>query len=269
MRRSMSRFILGLFAAPVMFSTSAALAAPGADACNNVQLVANGKCDFEVTGGCEADCTPLNFVAACDGKCDVDADVTCSASCETDCMAGCTVDTGSFDCEGSCTSDCDARCDQSCSDSGCSADCHASCTNRCDVQCSATPPSASCDVQCKASCNASCQVQANVDCYVKCTADIEGGCKVACESPKGALFCNNQYVDVGDNVDDCLNYLENLGLTVSASCDLSAGGAECSANIGCSATNTLGSSEDRWGAGAIAGLVMGLGLVASRRRKKG
>lgn len=268
MRRSLSRLILGLFAAPVMLASSAALAAPGAEACNNVQLVATGQCDFEVSGGCEADCTPLNLVAACDGKCDVSADVSCSAGCVADCKGGCDVNPGSFDCNASCTTSCEAGCSARCSDAGCISDCKASCSNRCQVECSATPPSATCDVQCKASCDASCQVQANVDCHVKCTTDLQGGCQVACQSPKGALFCNGQYVDVAGNVDDCLAYLENLGLTVTAECTVSASGSECSASIGCSAANTLGEGKNGLGAGAIAGLMMGLGLVVARRRNK-
>jgi hypothetical protein len=258
----------GLFAAPLMLASSAALAAPGADACNNIELVATGQCDFEVSGGCTADCTPINFVAACDGKCTASADVTCTGGCEASCMEDCQVNPGSFDCTGSCTTSCEAGCTGRCSDSGCLTDCKASCSNRCQVQCSATPPSATCDVQCKASCDASCQVQANVDCHVSCTADIQGGCTAACDTPRGALFCNGQYVDVPGNVDDCLAYLENLGLTVTAECSVTAGGSECSASIGCSAANTLGDGKNGLGAGAIAGLVMGLGLAVSRRRRK-
>jgi len=268
MRRSMSRLFLGLYAAPILLASSVASAAPDAAACNNVQLVASGSCDFEVSGGCKAKCTPLNLVAACDGKCNVAADVSCTNDCGVDCKGACDVNPGSFDCKGDCTQRCDASCTSSCTDSGCITDCQASCANRCDVQCSATPPSAMCDVQCKASCDASCQVKTNVDCHVKCSADLQGGCTAACDTPKGALFCDGQYVDVPGSVDDCINYLEGRGLkvSVSGSCDVTSG--TCMASIGCSAANAVGSSTDRWGAGAIAGLMMGLGLVVSRRRRK-
>ncbi|APR83619.1 Keratin associated protein 18-4 [Minicystis rosea] len=266
--RSISRLVVGLFAAPLMLVSSAAMAAPSAAACDNIELAANGSCDYEVSGGCEADCTPLNFVAACDGKCSASAEIDCTGGCQASCEADCTVDPGGFDCEGSCSATCKASCDGNCNDSDCSAQCEASCGHRCNIQCTATPPSATCTAKCKASCDASCTVQANLDCSVQCSADLEGGCKVKCSEPQGALFCDGQYVDVVGNTQDCIDYLTSRGLNVGASadCTVTAGGSDCSLSVGCSAAPYLAS--EKTGVGAIAGLMLGLGMVVTRRRRR-
>jgi hypothetical protein len=92
-------------------------------------------------------------------------------------------------------------------------------------------------------------------------------------APTGAVFCGTppQYVDLASAAQDCLTYLESQGITVSTTCTLGTG---CTTNLGvpgasCSATPTLGASEDRWGALGIAGLMMGVGLVVSRRKRRG
>jgi hypothetical protein len=246
-----------------MLASSAALADP----CGGFEALASGKCEYEVSGGCTADCTPLNFVAACDGQCTAGASVdctgTCGASCETECM----VDPGKFDCEGTCSSSCRSSCDGSCSDSGCIAQCQASCDNRCAIKCEAVSPSADCTAKCSARCDASCTVQANVDCSVKCSADIEGGCKTQCSEPQGALFCGGQYVHASD-LDACVAYLATQGFDVSVDTHCDAGGCEVSAGVGCSATPYVGALGERWGVGAIAGLMMGLGMFVSRRRRR-
>ncbi|MFT3773547.1 MAG: hypothetical protein QM820_49865 [Minicystis sp.] len=270
MRRSISRLLIGLFAAPLTLVSSAALAAPGPEACNNIDLAANGQCDFEVAGGCQADCTPLNFVAACDGQCDVAVDASCTGGCEATCETECNANPGTFDCDANCTATCEASCAASCSDSSCQAQCHASCDHRCSVQCSATPPTVDCKGRCAASCDASCKVQANVDCSVKCSVDLEGGCKVQCSEPRGALFCDGQYVDITGTVDDCIAYLESkgLGVTVATDCALTPNSSDCNVSVGCSAAPGIGTIDNKAGVGAIAGLMLGVGLVVSRRRRR-
>lgn len=273
MRRSTSPLLIGLIAAPLMLVSSAALAGTAAD-CGNVELLATGTCEAEFSGGCAADCTPLNFVAACDGQCTAKADVTCTGTCGASCETECNVNPGSFDCEASCSSSCKASCDGACSDSGCIAQCEASCDNRCSIRCEAVPPSATCQAKCEARCDASCTVEANVDCGFKCSVDLEGGCKVQCEEPKGALFCTDpsgrkQYVS-SSNFDGCVDYLTTQGLTVNveAEATCNAGGCEVSAGVGCSAVPYVGAAGERWGVGAIAGLMMGLGMIVSRRRRR-
>jgi hypothetical protein len=272
MRPSISRLLIGLFAAPLMLASSAALASPGADACGNIELLLQGSCDFEVAGGCKADCTPLNFVAACDGQCTATADLSCTGGCEASCETECNVNPGSFDCAANCDTTCKASCSSSCSDSACQTNCEASCGNRCELKCKADLPSADCTAQCKASCDASCTVQANVDCQVMCSASLQGGCEVACDTPRGALFCPDpsgrpQYVNVPGSVDDCIAYLESQGLQVQVTATCDANGCNGSASIGCAAAPNVG-ADSRLGVGAIAGLMMGAGMIVSRRRRR-
>jgi hypothetical protein len=258
------RSFLALVAAPVLLvsaSASPALADSScASECNFVVTPADipSECTVEFTGGCSAQCTPGSFVAQCDGSCNVDAEASCTGTCEGSCMTQCQADPGSFDCSGQCDTDCEA----SCSDSDCEADCK----NRCDVQCSVVPPSATCETQCQASCNASCQVQVNIDCHENCVASVAPPeCTAACSEPAAAIFCNGQFVSVSEAT-SCVDCLETNGLSLNAS--VSCSGGQCVGSAGvCSATAAVGSSEDRWGVFGITGLVVGLGLLASRRRK--
>lgn len=271
MRRSFPQLILGLFAAPLLLIASTASAAPGKEACANLELVGSGKCVLEVSGGCTAKCTPVSFDLACDGQCGVSAEVSCSTQCSVDCNAECAVNPGSFDCTAECGASCTADCDASCGGSSDRDHCRASCKGRCDTscgaKCSATPPSATCKAKCDASCTGSCDVKAQVDCHVDCEAKLKGGCETQCSEPKGALFCDGQYVDAA-NIDDCLAYLATININVDAS-----GSAECNngnctaegeASIGCS-TQPVGSAP--LDVGAIATAVVGLGFVVSRRRR--
>jgi len=269
MRRSISRLLIGLCAAPLTLASSAALAASGPEACNNIELVASGQCEFELAGGCEADCTTLSVVAACDGKCAAGATTECTTGCLAMCEGACDANPATFECESSCTDSCEKSCMTSCSDASCQAQCHGSCDHRCKVGCAATPGSADCATRCATSCGASCKVQANVDCALTCSATLEGACKVQCQQPKGSLFCGDQYVDVSGSFDDCVTYLESKGLGFSVTGGCVGATCEGSASIGCSAAPSVGAIGDEHGVGAVAGLVMGLGLFVSRRRRRG
>jgi hypothetical protein len=266
MQRFSSHLLIALLAAPLALVSSTAFAA-GSDACGNIALVANGNCKVEVSGGCTGDCQPIAFVAACDGQCTLSADASCTGGCEASCETKCNVDPPSFDCSGECTASCEASCSDSCTGTtgDCVAQCKGSCSNRCNIECTATPGSADCSTKCKASCGASCTVQANVNCSLECSAKLEGGCKVDCEAPEGALFCDGQYVDV-TNIDECIAYLETQGFNVSANASCNANG--CEASVGCAASPYIGPANDRLAIGSVAGLMVGLGLVASRRRRR-
>ncbi len=277
MRRSIPQSIFALLAAPVLFFAQSASAAPSADACGNIALVATGSCHLDVTGGCSAKCEPLTFQAACDGKCNVAIDATCTASCNTQCQTDCTVDPGSFDCEGKCETDCGGSCMSRCSASGdqanCSAYCQESCKSTCQGQCKVVPPSADCNAKCNGCCGGSCTVDANFDCSLKCTADLKGGCTADCTAPDGALFCTDQngrdqYVHV-TNLADCEAYIaSNFNVKVEASATATCNANGCqgvgTAGVGCS-TQPIGSAP--LDVGAIATMAMGLGLIVSRRRR--
>lgn len=256
--RSTFRLLIGLVTAPLMLASSAAFAY---DPCGNLGALAQGDCVYEYSGGCTTKCQPLYFAAACNGQCTASADLGCTGGCQATCEADC--NTGGIDCEGSCNASCFAGCASSCSDSNCQTVCEADCDNRCSIQCDVTFPT--CEASCEASCDASCSVQANVDCDVGCSAELEGGCETACASVRGALFCNGQYVDLTKDSQACLDWLATRGISFEAqgSCDL--GG--CSGTLSCSVAPAVGAVDDKLGAGAVAALMMGLGLFLSRRRR--
>ncbi len=271
MRWSIPSLFVALLAAPVVLVVSPALAdTPASEGC----LFATAtSCELvPPTADCSAQCTPGSFVAECDGSCNVDADADCTGGCAADCQATCTVDPGSFSCSETCESSCNSSCMSSCTgDSGdCASDCMLDCPNRCGIQCDATPPSADCTAECQASCNASCQVQANIDCHVMCTSSVVlPTCTADCQAPQGALFCDGQYVDLATATTDCINYLESQGVTVTETCSVgSAGGSSCAASLGCSASSVGATNQDRWGFLGITGIMMGLGLAVSRRRRR-
>jgi hypothetical protein len=154
-------------------------------------------------------------------------------------------------------------------------DCNADCTNRCGVGCQAMLPTVTCSTQCQQACLPSCQVQANIGCHVNCTANVAPGeCNLDCMGPKGAVFCGNppQYIDLGKTASACVTYLQSQGIQASESCSTSTGsggnaGTSCSATVTCAASPDLG-ANDRWGVLGITGLMMGVGLVVSRRRRR-
>jgi len=284
------KLALALVPAAILFAAPRDANA-GLAACNNIDVKANAQCKLEAQGGCTAQCTPVKFEAACAGKletscrgqCNVEASAECTGSCEGTCNGQCTSNPGSLDCSANCRGTCEADCSGKCSSSGnqseCQASCKASCGGSCDAQCTGTPPSASCEAKCKASCQGSCKGKVNADCqincqskgYAECKANLEGGCKTQCTQPNGALFCDGQYVDAGNNLQNCIDALNAyLNIKVDASGSASCTGNECSAegeasaSCGRVARSDVPSASSLW-------IVAGLGLVgaaAVRRRKK-
>ena len=280
MRRSIPQLILGVLAAPVLLFATSASAAPSADACGNIALVATGDCHLEVSGGCTAKCEPLSFQAACDGKCDIAIDATCDATCSGSCEAQCALQPATFDCQGSCEVDCGGSCDANCKadsdQASCKAYCQQSCKGTCQGRCTTVPPMADCKTNCNMCCEGSCSAQANFDCSYSCTADLKGGCDADCSAPEGALFCKDQngreqYVHV-TSLEDCVAYLEanfSIDINFTASGNVECKNGQCTAGgeagVGCS-TQPVGSTP--LDVGAIATAVMGLGFVVSRRRRR-
>ncbi len=267
-------------AAVTITATYSSSAYAGIDACGDIHVEANARCEVLVDGGCQAECEPVSLQAACaaelyancEGQCTAEASLDCQASCQGECTASCVADPGQFDCRASCNADCQGECSASCSDSQCEAACEATCSAGCDAECDVTPPSASCDARCEASCSASCEAQANIDCqaqcqadgYAMCEADLQGGCEAQCQRPEGALFCDGQYVDAGNNLDECVAALQAaLDIEVEGyaegACEAGTCEAEAGGSISCAVDPTQRSGWVPW---AIAGL---LGLVAIRR----
>jgi MYXO-CTERM domain-containing protein len=108
---------------------------------------------------------------------------------------------------------------------------------------------------------------------VKCQADLEGGCKVQCSDPKGAIFCDGQYVDSGGNLEKCadaLNAILNLKFEASASAECS--GNECSAEAKASASACSTSPQDGPHTPPVAPGVIVLGAIGAaiaRRVRRG
>jgi MYXO-CTERM domain-containing protein len=231
-------------------------------ACGEVDLRANAECTVvPPTAQCETMCTPISVRAACSAKlaasCDAECSklpsVDCDVSCQAGCKADCNIDPGKFDCRIDCQADCDGRCTAGCASSGdktkCMASCSGSCSASCDKRCDVELPRANCDAACKASCDGSCRVDTNLDCqidcqakgYVKCEADVTGGCKTRCKSTEGALFCDGNFVDTGDKLQECADALKAaLNAHVMGS---SSGSSDCTNGV-CSAKGEAEVSSD-------------------------
>lgn len=283
-----TQFVIGALAlATPLLIADVAQAAGSLESCGNIHVEAEAECAVEVEGGCTAKCEPVNFTAACaaeltascSGDCQLEASVECTGSCSADCMAECEVKPAEFNCTASCQADCSADCSGRCaadSDSAkCEASCKATCSGSCDASCTATPPEATCEAKCEAKCEGSCEAEANADCqiecqadgYIDCEAELTGGCKTRCEKPEGALFCDGQYVDTGDNLKECIAALKAV-FDIEVYAD---GSASCSGNT-CMAEGEVGCECNATEAGdlGLAG-VLGLGFVvlgASRRRRR-
>ena len=110
------------------------------------------------------------------------------------------------------------------------------------------PPTESCETKCQHSCQGALKAELSVDCqadcqakgFVDCEARLDGGCKLDCESSEGALFCDGQWVDHDNNLDQCIDALKNLGgmVEIKASGEVS---------VGCSVAEPAGALPG-WGA---------------------
>lgn len=292
MRQSLSLLLTGALAA-----LSIQLVSSRANAADNpcqIELRADAQCTLEPPSAqCEAKCTPLSVEVACsaqlyvgcDGQCTASASVMCQADCSASCSAQCMAQGPQFDCAASCNADCSANCDAQCAASAdkgrCGSSCRSTCSGECDAKCSVTPPSADCDAKCKASCDGSCDAQANFDCqiqcqskgYAQCETDVQGGCVTQCQTKEGALFCDGNYVDPKDQLDACMNYLEDqlkIDIQGYARGDASCSGNQCTAEgeagFSCAAA-PAGASEAPMNEGALALAAIGAGIFAVRRRR--
>jgi MYXO-CTERM domain-containing protein len=108
-----------------------------------------------------------------------------------------------------------------------------------------------------------CQVDCQAKGFATCETKLEGGCKTACTKPDGALFCDGQYVDVGDQLDQCVADLKSL-LQIQVK-GYASGDAQCS-NGSCTAEGKAGFScaQAAAGAGDSSGNALGiLGALAA------
>jgi MYXO-CTERM domain-containing protein len=111
-------------------------------------------------------------------------------------------------------------------------------------------------------------VECQAEVFVDCQAEVMGECVTQCETEEGALFCDGQYVDHGDNLDACVDQLKDLlDIDVSGfidgecddnSCEVDAGGT-----FSCGVGGTGGGALAGWG---LIGLAI---LVGVSRRRRG
>jgi hypothetical protein len=272
---------------PALASTAHA---QGLDSCGNIHVEAEAQCEVIAPGvQCEAQCTPIKIeaacsarlVAECDGECNFTPPQNCSVDCQAGCSGECTVDPGMFDCAASCEAGCSGECSGKCSAAAnkaeCMGACEGTCSAKCEGGCDVVAPEASCEGKCEASCDTQCEVEADLDCQIECQADaqadcvleVEGSCKADCQTTEGALFCDGQYIDHGDNLEECVTALEavinaNVKFQAegSSSCDNGSCRAEGSAEASCAAIP--GTSHK----GAGAALLLGAAAVFVGRRRK-
>jgi hypothetical protein len=129
-------------------------------------------------------------------------------------------------------------------------------------------PTATCETKCGTCCGTSCTVQHNVECAVACEVDcsavLKGGCETRCSDPKGAIFCDGQFVDTGDKLQECIDYLESIGSHVNVD---AWGSVSADAQGGLSCAAIPGKSGASGTTAALAGLAL-LSLVVWRRRSR-
>jgi len=231
-----------------VFAAIPSPAAADLSACGDIDVKVQAQCEVIPPGAtCESMCTPVAIRATCSAKlaaqcqanCSKLPSVSCTGQCVAGCMGDCDVDPGKFDCNVSCKADCDGRCMAGCNSSQdkntCTASCEGACSVSCKKKCDVQLPMADCQAACQASCDGSCQVDSNLQCqvdcqsqgYASCETQVTGGCKVSCQRTEGALFCDGNYVDDGDRLQQCIDALKaTLNAHVQAQ---SSGQAGCDA----------------------------------------
>jgi hypothetical protein len=286
MRTPPSILALAPLAAAVLWLAPADARAANLDACGNIDVSANAQCELVTSGGCTAMCTPIAVQAACagrlwadcEGQCDAEITAECRAQCTGDCNARCEANPPQFDCRAECMGDCEGSCNGRCGndDSQCLASCRGTCSGSCDAHCQGTPPSADCSGKCEASCDGRCDADANLDCqidcqadgFVDCQAELTGGCEAQCTEPEGALFCDGDFVDAGDQLQQCIDALKAaFDIEVEGSAEGHCSNGHCEGSAG----GSVGCAVDRsaWQSGALAcGVVIVVAAAGRRRRRR-
>ena len=284
----MARLNLGLLATLAIFSAAPAARAASIADCGSINVQANASCEVETSGGCTANCTPINCTASlyaqCQGSCNAtlpSCEVSCSANCQGQCSAN-----ANFDCSGTCNTSCTGTCQGKCttrcqnsSDANCQANCNASCSTTCKTECDAScsaNASADCSGKCQASCQGSCNASARLDCQLDCQAngyaDCTGGCEVACQRPSGNLFCDGSYVDDGGNLDSCVKAIEaalNIQVSGYAESSSSCSGNSCQAQASAGGSVSCAMARLASHRGTAAGLlVFGAAIVVAGARRR-
>jgi hypothetical protein len=279
------------------WTPATARAKPGValDACGNVYVEVDAECVVvPPSAQCEAMCEPVSVEAACAAdlsvecraECDELPSVSCTGSCRADCEGECRVDPGKFDCKTRCEADCGGDCDTQCARmddrTECETSCEGSCSASCDSACDIRAPSADCEARCDASCKGSCEVDTNLDCQLECqnrsklacTARVEGGCEAKCKAKEGVLFCNDQYIDHGGQLQECIDALKAAiaaHVTVETSGESMCDNGTCTASgrakvkSDCAVLEPGAATRAEWH--WLSGVALALGVLVNRRRR--
>jgi hypothetical protein len=130
--------------------------------------------------------------------------------------------------------------------------------------------------------NFDCQMECQAMGFSDCEAELQGGCELECEGERGALFCEGQYIDHGDNLDECIDSLRAvIEAHVMVEGEASAS-SECTDEDGCSvearargkvssdcSVATPGIAVGGASSAAALLLLPALALLRSRRRRDG
>lgn len=270
---NLGKLALSLLSLPaLLLASSSALAYTTPPECGAFDFNENGlNCEVRVKASCSADCSSLNFTAGCDGGCMGTPIPGCTDPCGATCVAEC--DPAKLDCIQGCHTECEQPFIDNCKamhpERDCATDAKASCTSYCRKSCEVMP--SGCLEHCDACCSGSCTSYANIECDISCYAKLEGSCKLHCDDPSGALFCNGQYVGAS-SVDACINALVAQGLQVNVQargevkCDLSGCDGTGNASVGGFACSAAPIQDSPFAAVAVALGIAGAGISAARRR---
>ena len=235
-----------IFGFGVLLGTTGLSRAATLDACGDIFVSSNFQCKVEPPGvSCDAKCQPLNMETSCRAQLFNECSPQCTFQvteqevqvCADTCVTDCNLSPGSFDCTGTCgakcSADCSGKCQADANQAQCVASCKASCSGYCDLDCQAVLPELSCQEKCKKTCHGAVVAKVNMDCqlkcqtvtrYTDCTTKLTGGCHVQCQSTDGALFCNDQFVNFTSSLQQCIDALKNLNVSVDVSFKFSASG---------------------------------------------
>jgi MYXO-CTERM domain-containing protein len=136
-----------------------------------------------------------------------------------------------------------------------------------------------CQGKCRASCQGSCKAEANVDCnvtcqssgYAQCETNLQGKCTADCRGGGGTMACNGNYVDHGNNLEQCVNALNalvaELDIEVSGYANAQCSGNTCEAEAGASCECGLSKNQSAGGS-ALLWALGGLGALTMFRRNR-
>jgi MYXO-CTERM domain-containing protein len=115
-----------------------------------------------------------------------------------------------------------------------------------------------------------CQLDCQTQGYAGCTSELQGGCETACTQPDGALFCDGQYVDVGEQLDQCVADLEaafQIEVTGYANGSADCSGGRCTAEGEAGFSCSQGRGDTSGTTLGVLGALAAFGLAFARRKK--